>query len=61
MPVTPRAVGHLQARGHDAVHRVHFEVDHLPITFWRPEDLPAARDEVQQRLADVLREIRTAD
>jgi hypothetical protein len=42
-------------------HRVHFDVDQLPITFWRPEDLPAARDEVQQRLADVLREIRTAD
>lgn len=46
----PRAA----ARGQN---RVHFDVDQLRITFWNPEELPRARAEVQERLANVLREI----
>jgi transposase-like protein len=41
-------------------HRVHFDVDQLRITFWNPEDLPRARTEVEERLANVLREIQPA-
>jgi hypothetical protein len=42
---------------HRGEYRVHFDVDQLRITFWNPEDLPRARAEVQERLANVLREI----
>jgi hypothetical protein len=38
-------------------YRVHFDVDQLRITFWDPADLPRARDEIRERLANALPEI----
>lgn len=38
-------------------YRVHFDVDQLKFTFWDPDNLPAARDEVVNRLTAILRQI----
>jgi hypothetical protein len=38
-------------------YRVHFDTDQLKTTFWNPDDLPRARAEIEERLANLLRDI----
>jgi hypothetical protein len=39
-------------------HRVHFDVDQFKITWWDPDDLDSARNELEDRLHTLLREVR---